>query len=242
MSLYKIPEAMDWELVGPVRVHHQGQANYVTTEEQMWILKEEDDDMSLTIAAEAVGYLLGLYLGVPLPEARWSRRDGKTGGLSRQIKNGPSHWEPTLWDAVINQTDLGRILALDAIIANGDRHERNILLEEGPAPDHYTLWAIDQGAAEISSPELLYSRDCAPPKVTSELIDGFEVQLIRDEALRSANIARNLGEDVLKHIARHACDVSCYMCQNQLLKVLRQRCRDAPYIVEGYLNQVEARP
>ena len=104
------------------------------------------------------------------------------------------------------------------------------------------LWAIDQGAAEISSPVALYCKDCAPPMVTSELIDGFEVKLIRDEALRSANVARNLGEDVLKHIARHTCDVSSYAPQGQLLKVLRQRCRNAPHLVEGYLSQMEARP
>ncbi|MBH23953.1 MAG: hypothetical protein CMH57_05740 [Myxococcales bacterium] len=60
MILHEISRATDWELVAPVCEPHQGQANYVTAEGQTWILKEEDDDVSLTIAAEAVSYLLGL--------------------------------------------------------------------------------------------------------------------------------------------------------------------------------------
>jgi hypothetical protein len=123
---------------GPkVLVANTSEARYtMSSDGRRWIRKRQVDTCFEPLLSEALSWLLARELKVPVPAGAVTGEGDDLSWLSEYI---PSvvHWHPDLVHYIVNLDDLGRMLALDAIIHNSDRHGGNILLQ--PAPTELEL-------------------------------------------------------------------------------------------------------
>lgn len=78
------------------------------------------------LLAEAVSWLLARRLRVPVPDAAVTL-SGDLSWLSKQI-TPVVHWDAIHQGGITNLLDLGKVLVLDVLINNPDRHAGNLLL------------------------------------------------------------------------------------------------------------------
>jgi hypothetical protein len=200
-----------------------------------WVLKKLQPR---GILAEAVGGLLGRALDVPIPEfACFESNDRGRGWLSKFVPDA-QHWSAARANRLMDHGEIGRMLALDAIIHNEDRNTENIVLERLEDPPRLRSWAIDNEAALVARPRELASKGVAAPRAFA-LPTGF---VATDEARRAARHAGAramvLGPAWLEAVAWTATDVAGALDREGLAKALIARCRHAGRIVEDYLEQI----
>ena len=109
-----------------------------------WVMKQEAGYQGLL--AEIVSWLLGEHLQIRQPACALTCIDDEWSWLSAAIIP-VTHWQPRYRDAILNRDELGRMLALDAIVCNEDRHPGNLLVELRPDENAVQVWAIDAGNA-----------------------------------------------------------------------------------------------
>jgi len=82
------------------------------------------------LLAEAVSWLLARRLRIPVPDAAVTL-SGDLSWLSKQI-TPVVHWDAIHQGGITNLMDLGKVLVLDVLINNPDRHAGNLLLQPDP--------------------------------------------------------------------------------------------------------------
>ncbi len=203
---------------------------------RQWVRKREADTGFQPLLAEAASWLLGELLDVPQPRAAAFFDGEEWSWLSERIVGAAEHWEADMRDQVANLDGLGRVLTLDALVFNEDRHRRNLLVEP-VAEDSLKVWAIDAGKAEIGWPEDFLARGLAPPSPHNHA-RGLPVDALRDPAMAAASVAALLPESGLVAIVAQACEIAREPSAPALAAALISRCRRAPEIVVRYLDLV----
>src|SRR5262249_46216878 len=120
---------------GPVLSEHTGDARYARDAVgDVWIRKRDLENGYNVLLAEAIGWLLPQHRKVPVPGGAFHiaapgvEAEGVCRSwLSRQVLD-VGHWNRGYVNNVNNIGQLGRVLALDTLIFNEDRHSGNILL------------------------------------------------------------------------------------------------------------------
>lgn len=153
-----------------------------------WVRKRDSDTGPESTVAEAISWLVGREIGVPLPAA--AVHGVGTAELSwlSGLVDPMIHWDADKWDLVSNQEAMGAVIALDAITLNEDRHNGNILLE-ATDEGRLRLWAIDSGLALVGRPAELRGRIGEIPAVTDRA-PGYRGQVVRDVASAALEAAR----------------------------------------------------
>jgi hypothetical protein len=181
---------------------------------------------------------LGRALDVPIPEFACFESDERGRGWLSEFVSDAQHWSAARVERLMDPGDIGRMLALDAIIHNEDRNTENILVQPLEAPHRFRCWVIDNEAALVARPRELASKGMAVPR-TFALPTGF---VATDEARRAARNAGAramlLGPAWLEAVAWTATDIAGALDQEVLAKALIARCRHAREIVEQYLEQI----
>jgi hypothetical protein len=136
-----------------VQVPHGAFADYVVDSSgREWVRKKEINTGFQPLLAEAFGSLFASELGVRVPIPAVQEYGNQKAWLSRRIPL-VTHWDETKIPFIENLDELGRILALDALLANEDRHRGNILLQStGQEEDAFEIWSIDMGNALVGFP------------------------------------------------------------------------------------------
>jgi hypothetical protein len=161
---------------------------------ESWVLKLARRGLGRSIPAEAFTWLVGREIGVPLPDAAlYAGEDGR-GFLSRRIPDA-RNWAPEDRDAVSNPREIGAMLALDAVLANGDRHQQNVLVV-GMAKGDRRLIAIDHGRSDIVHEARLMALGEAPPRPHPDRPD-LDYRALRPAALAAAGALSALSEDTV---------------------------------------------
>jgi hypothetical protein len=182
--------------------------------------------------------MLGCALGVPIPEfAVFETDDRGRGWLSEFVADG-QHWSRARAHALDDHGDLGRMLALDAIIHNEDRNTENILFQPLEEPGRFRCWVIDNEAALISRPRELASKGLTAPRPFALPPDFAAEAGARHVAHEAASRAQSLSESLVQAIAHTAAEVAGTLDREVLAQALVARCRHATQIVEQYLDQV----
>jgi hypothetical protein len=197
------------------------------------------------LLAEALGWLLSRDLGVPTPDSAIHVTHVETSWLSEVV--GPmDHWSPVCAQRLADPDELAKIIALDAIIGNFDRHEGNILARPDDTIEQLRLFSIDLGWSWIGESDL-GSRgvdvpgDYDPPGIRG-LIEGVPVDVIRDAAAACANDALHLDQRLIGEYVQEACQIAGQPARKlKLQQALVYRCRNAPSIVQAHLDSIERR-
>ena len=207
--------------------------------EKGWIVKAETDAGPNAMLAEALGYLIGRRLHVPIPDAAIFGSGTSAAWLSRAVPFC-THWNPAHAMRVENLDGLGRMMALDVIILNSDRHPRNILLGTESDPLHLHAWAIDAGTAAIGWPDdyLQAANEVPSPE---RIAPGLPIEMMRDGAVAAAIEATSItNREIFDFVMESMTFVEDTDRQRHvaLCRTLRRRCDLAPDMVPRYLDVV----
>lgn len=157
-------------------------------------------------AAEALAYTVGRALGVRIPESRYKLMDdGSAQWLSRYV-DAAGHWRAELVPQLEDLRDLARIVVLDSIIGNNDRHANNLVLEH--LRSGIRLHAIDHEGAHVGTVADLESLGVAPHSPPPNHARGFPKQqltplvyAVEQETIATptAQIAQAVDSALLEH-------------------------------------------
>lgn len=189
-----------------------------------------------TILAEVISWLLGNHMKVPMPQASiYCPADDEPTWLSSYV-DACMHFSPGRAFEFENYIDLARVLALDALIANGDRHAGNILM----CNESMRIIAIDHDKALVGWPSDFISLGLgvSPPSVAHPGIPLFPE--VRQEAMRVAASAATIGEAEIIGLVHEGCDlVRETSSRSSLADALVARIQAAPDLVDGYFRLLE---
>lgn len=220
----------------PVPVENGSEARWARDATgRQWVRKREADTGFQPLLAEAASFLLGEHLGVPQPRGAVFYDGEEWSWMSERIVAAGEHWEPDMRDLIANLDELGRVLTLDAIVFNEDRHRRNLLVEPLGDEAHLKVWAIDAGKAEIGWPSDFVARGLAAPSPHNHA-RGLPIGAMVEPALAGAAVAAALPEDALRALVGEACALAREPAAAALADALVARCRRAPEIVTRYLD------
>ena len=227
-------------LGAPSKVPHGTSAYYVVDlDGRPWVRKLVADIRPNGLLAEAVSYLLGHEIGVPVPRAATMGNGAEVAWLS-ELKQQARHWNPSKAYLVRDRKALGRVLALDAIIANEDRHEENLLLQATDGVE-LEVWAIDHADAGVAYPDEFAKRGLAPPQ-PSEVMRSLDLKIAAKPARDAARKASLISGTSLRRHAREACSLAGMSAKEDLLfDALDRRLKNAPQIVDQYLKAIGSR-
>jgi hypothetical protein len=208
---------------------------------RLWVRKRVLHTKHESLLAEALGWLVGRALGVPTPDAAVSGEGEDLSWLSLH-QEGVLHWDPRDTPLIENLPSLGRMLALDAILFNEDRHEGNLLLQPNPDPEHLRAWAIDMGMARVGWPRDFAKLGMKLPSV-EKLVHGLPVEVLSKEAHAAAEQAVTLSSSYsLGRYVDEACAIAGEPQRDLLLEALAARMKYAPELVATYLQVVGTKP
>lgn len=225
----------------PIPVPHGSDARWARDASgRQWACKREENTGFNGLLAEAASYLLGRDLEVRQPNAAVFHDGEQWFWLSERVAGAGEHWHEDMRDFIDNPDELGRMLALDALTANVDRHRRNILVEPMNDEAHLRLWAIDSGNAIIGQPADYIGLGLDVPAVTNHA-HGLPIAAVRGAAMAGAQVALALPNIQIRAIVVEACGLAREPKVDALADALIKRCRHAPEIVSSYLDALGAR-
>lgn len=200
---------------------------------QAWIRKREANTGCEPLLAEAIGWLLGRELDVPIPDASVCLVAAERSWLSRRVPD-VVHWDPESYLFIKNSDGLGFMLTLDLILLNEDRHAGNILLQPDPDMFQLRVWAIDMGNALVGYPDEYAARGDDLPD-TRNLARGFPFDLVAASAKEAAARAARIPPVVLRSFIDDSCDIARESKADLLWQALQARCNKAPTLIDRYL-------
>lgn len=224
--------------VGRVTIRNSSEARYAIADDgTKWVKKFLGANELL---AEALGTLLAMDLGVPTAHGGyWIDGSGERWWLSKVVEP-VLHWKPAFAERLAEPSELGALLALDALIGNRDRHSGNILLRPSPNETDLRVYSIDVADSWIGTPfDLEHAGLDVPP--VDNVARGIPVGIVADGARACAERAVGLPAHRVVDSCREACfianepDTSC----PRLVSALTIRLESAPIIVEKYLELLE---
>lgn len=204
------------------------------TDNRDWLLKLDEDSGPQEIVAEAVCWLLGREFGVKLPNAAIFANGSRRGWMSELVP-AIQNWSPEFRDQIINLDEVGRMLALDAIVGNPDRHGGNILVEFQPDEAHIQLWAIDHGNAVIADSIQFRQLGLGAPMPHCDT-PNLPYEVLCMPAMSAANEMRVCDGSLLRKYTLEAWACIDKMPPAGVVDLLIERCKVAPEIVGRYLE------
>jgi hypothetical protein len=191
--------------------------------------------------SELLTWLLGREIGVPIPDGAVVGVGDDAAWLSRVVGD-VVNWHPAAIARIANAPEIGRCIALDAIVVNDDRHSGNILLQS--IDDlHVRAWAIDHDGALVGYPDDLAAAagDGRVP-ATRKAARGLPVDLMAEGAMDAARAAAALPTDLLGEFVDEACGISGEKKTDVLLNALAARVAAAEELTSRYLVALRALP
>lgn len=203
-----------------------------------WVRKHEVDTGFQPLVAEALCHLLGLELEVRQPQAAVLQDAHGWSWMSEAIPNAAEHWSLELRDQIANLDELGRMLTLDALTGNGDRHRRNLMLVQ-EEDLRFTIWAIDSGNALIGWKSDYLALGLRPPSVDNHA-RGLPIERLRQPALDGASVAAQLPRSRIEELVAEAYGLGGDEDFDAITDALLRRCQGAPTVVTDHLDALES--
>lgn len=224
--------------VADVSVPHGAFADYVVDSQgREWVRKKAINTGFQPLLAEAFGLLFGNAMNVRMPQGAVQIHDGESAWLSCRIE-AVTHWDANKIPFIDNLHELGPMLALDALLANHDRHRGNILLQSvGADRSALEIWVIDMGNALVGWPSdfLDIGLDIPDPR---NLAPGIPVVNLERAAMEAAQSARDIDTTHIAEYCREACELVNEGAVDRYTDVLQRRCEHAEELVERYLQTI----
>lgn len=203
-----------------------------------WIAKTNHADLQGQVLAEAAAHHLGSFLGVPMPAGAIATFDGDTYWLSRFAPNA-SPWDATKADNVENMNELGRMLVLDYLIANSDRHKNNLLLTPTAGGTDWNALVVDQGSARIGN-EHYYTNLGTRAQDVEVHVRGLIWDALEPVAIAAAQRAASLDLAIVTRLVAEPCEADGRGLERMVAENLFRRCQAAPDVVPALLQSLRA--
>jgi len=222
----------------PIDVENSSEAAWVVSESgESWVLKLEEHMGVNGLLAEAIAWLLAKHMDLPVPDGAVYQRGSETGWLSATLPN-VMHWSAARAHFVDNLEDLGGVLALDAILLNGDRHQGNILLQTQETESHMRAWGIDFANASVGYAQA-FGKVGLDDLPHLNVARGLPTELLRPGLLRYAALAEQIDNASLKGFVTEACEIAREQERQPILDGLGLRLTHAQIIADRYMDAVE---
>lgn len=238
-TIERLGEVLD---LGRVPVQNSSEAVYAADSKgRRWIRKRVSEMGHEALLAESLGWLLARHLSVPIPDAAISGAGEGASWLSAALPL-VKHWGEAEAGRVRNLRAVGRVLTLDAVLMNGDRHAGNILLAPLKKGDRMTAWAIDFDHAVVGWPGDFAAVSVDGLPSLRNLARGLPVALMRPGARQAAREARLLDASVVAGYVAEACEIAGEHRVDLLVAALQPRLDRAIELTDRYLADIEALP
>ncbi len=221
--------------------HNNDAAYAVDSTGRRWVKKTAATMGHEALLAEAVSWLLARRLSVPIPDAGVTGQGADAAWFSSYVHN-VKHWGDAGNCEVRNLAALGRVLMLDAVLMNGDRHAGNIMLEPSKKGVRMTAWAIDFESATVGYPQDFADLSVDALPSLANLARGLPVALMRRGARQAAREARLLDAKIVAGYVAEACEIAQEPMVDTLAGALQDRLSRAIELTDRYLAAIEARP
>lgn len=206
-----------------------------------WVRKRVSEMGHEALLAEALGWLLARHFSVPIPDAALTGRGEDASWLSGYLPF-VKHWNAAEGTRVRNLRAIGKVLMLDALLMNGDRHAGNVLLAPLKRGDRLTAWAIDFDHALVGWPGDFAALSVDELPSLRNLARGLPVAAMRPGARQAAREARLLDRRILAGYVTEACEIAEEPRKDALLAALQARADRAIELTDLYLASIEALP
>lgn len=214
------------------------QARYfVDVDGRRWVGKHALDMGHEAVLAEAIGWMVCMEIDAPIPDACVAGAGTELVWLSECV-SPVVHWTSDAAPRLQNPQDLGRALAADCLLLNGDRHVGNILLEPSPKRDTFKSWAIDFDHALVGWPADFAEQPDTLPS-TKALARGLPISLMRKGAREAAREISLWNGGYLAECVDEACELSTIPDTGILAPALAARASMLVGLTDKYLRLVE---
>lgn len=231
--LARIHHVVEFELVP---VENGAFARYVMDDQgRRWVRKREEDTGFQPLLAEAISTLLGRHIGAPVPDGAVYVGTGGQAWLSALVENA-GHWSSTRRDNIVNLSEVGALITLDALVLNDDRHARNILVVPDPDEAHLRVVGIDCGNALVGLPsDFVEWPPDGPPRVGNQA-RGLPLDAVVEGAVAAATVAAGLDPALIREFVVEGCGIVREPAVDALTTALKARCRRAAELAVRYLE------
>lgn len=223
---------------GPVLAENSSDATYASDASgKRWVRKPLDWNLFL---AESISWSLGRMLGVPIPDAAYHK--DVSGELCWLLEFQPHclHWDASRYLQILNLEDLGKMIALDALVGNTDRNHRNILLQR--TIQGFRCWIIDHERTRIGTPADIRSLGLEVLSPWPYHARGLPLSLLEHSALTTATLAQHLRQDDIQKMIVSHCSVVNEPDHGTMIQSLLRRLNHAPDLVAQYLDLLRHSP
>lgn len=187
------------------------------------------------ILGEALGYLFSDVMDITAPRPGAVVVDAGMFWLSELIPNC-SHCDPSRGDELEDLSGLGRLLALDLLICNHDRHQKNLLIDYEAPPN---CLAIDFEKCHLWTPGMMEIDEYMEPGESYCVLE-WEVILRH---------AREFSQGLVSVVDQHVDTVlqECYNLVNfslpktQIREIIRLRADHVSNLLDQFEVQARAR-
>jgi len=187
---------------------------------------------------ECVSYMLCRLVRVSVPRAAYlQEHDGDEPMWLSAVVDSVVHWNHRRAQVLRDPSELGGILAIDALVGNFDRNHKNILLRPDPDATCMRVYGIDFANSWVGSPRGFADLGLNVPDVTNH-VRGIPIEAVSPGAQKIAAKLNKIDEDELAAIVEDSCSVACEPESDLLLSALRDRCAHAQQIVGLHLESV----
>lgn len=238
-TIRRVGEVQD---LGKVPVQNSSEAVYsADATGRRWVRKRVSEMGHEALLAEALGWLLARHFSVPIPDAALAGQGEDASWLS-EVLPLVKHWNEAERTRVRNLRAIGKVLMLDAVLMNGDRHAGNILLAPLKKGGRLTAWAIDFDHALVGWPGDFAAVSVNELPSLRNLARGLPVAAMRPGARQAAREARLLDGSILAGYVTEACEIAQEPRKDLLVSALQARVDRAIELTDLYLASIEALP
>lgn len=222
--------------IEPVPVQNSSDCHYVIDSDgRKWVRKVVT---ASDLLSECVSFMLCRLLDVSVPGAAYlQQRDGDEPMWLSAVVDSVVHWNHRRAQILHDPSELGGILAIDALVGNFDRNHKNILLTPNPDVTCMRVYGIDFANSWVGSPRGFAELGLGVPDVTNH-VRGVPVEAVSSGAQKVALKLNKIHENELSAIVANSCSVACEPQSDILLSALRDRCAHAEQIVGRHLESV----
>jgi hypothetical protein len=178
-------------------------------------------------------------MGVSVPDAAITVDGGETVWLSRYVDNA-IHWSREHSNG-IHAEQMGKIVALDAIIGNEDRNATNLLVQVQSGPHDLELLAIDHEQTWLRDHEALEDQGLRVPAASGYVL-GVDVHAVVSGAGSVARDAVAFDHSILQDMILEAKSLAKSRCDEMVLgDALKARLAESVNVVAEFLTCLKQR-
>lgn len=226
------------EVLAPVATPNRTSAMHVLDDEgRRWVRKRANQRRPRGVFAEALAWLIGREIAAPLPDGAVTN-DGEWLSLTLP---GAVPLSREFAARVADVPSIARLLVLDVLCGNIDRHPGNVLLEPLHDGTQWRLWGIDFDRSALEAPNSLVGHELAIPRPPA-LACWWPRELLSSGLTDACTRARSIRPELWTEVIDSASKAAQRASSSELAVILAHRSERLPDMMDAYFQRAEVQP